>query len=106
MEITRTEEPSAVDIDLTFEKPFKARNKTSFAIAPAGEGASHVTWTMTGQKTFMTKVMGIFKSMDSLVGPGLREGPRAAQGRRRSAPPPSHLSRRAAITRGRGARGR
>ena len=74
MEITRAEEPSAVDIDLTFEKPFKARNKTSFLIAPAGDGGSRVTWTMTGQKTFMTKVMGIFKSMDSLVGPDFEKG--------------------------------
>ena len=74
MEITRAEEPSAVHIDLTFEKPFKARNRTSFALVPAGEGASRVTWTMTGQKTLMTKLMGIFKSMDSLVGPDFEKG--------------------------------
>jgi uncharacterized protein YndB with AHSA1/START domain len=89
MEITRAQEPSAVDIDLTFEKPFKARNKTSFAIAPAGEGASHVTWTMTGQKTFMTKVMGIFKSMDSLVGPDFEKGLARLKATAESPPPPA-----------------
>ena len=89
MEITRAEAPSALDIDLTFEKPFKARNKTSFAIAPAGEGASQVTWTMTGQKTFMTKVMGIFKSMDSLVGPDFEKGLARLKATAESPPPPA-----------------
>ena len=80
-------EPSAVDIDLTFEKPFKARNKTSFAIAPAGDGASRVTWTMTGQKTLMTRVMGIFKSMDSLVGPDFEKGLARLKATAESPPP-------------------
>ena len=39
----------------------------------SGRG-SRVTWTMKGQKTFMTKVMGVFKSMDSLVGPDFEKG--------------------------------
>ncbi len=29
---------------------------------------------MTGEKTFTTKVMGIFKSMDALVGPDFEKG--------------------------------
>ena len=68
MEITDATQPSRVQIDLVFEKPFKARNDTVFTIKPEGSG-SQVTWTMSGKKTFMTKVMGIFKSMDKLVGP-------------------------------------
>ena len=74
MEIVDAQEPSRVAIDLRFEKPFKARNETVLAIAPGGEGGSRVTWTMTGQKTLMTRVMGIFKSMDSLVGPDFEKG--------------------------------
>ena len=74
MEITSAEAPSRIDIDLVFEKPFKARNDTVFAIAPEGAGSSRVTWTMTGRKTLMTKVMGVFKSMDAMVGPDFEKG--------------------------------
>jgi uncharacterized protein YndB with AHSA1/START domain len=73
MTITEVAEPSRVQIDLVFEKPFKARNDTVFAIEPAGSG-SRVTWTITGKKTAMTRVMGIFKSMDSMVGPDFEKG--------------------------------
>ena len=73
MTITDATEPSTVRIDLVFEKPFKARNDTVFAIQPDGAG-SRVTWTMTGKKTLMTRVMGVFKSMDSLVGPDFEKG--------------------------------
>jgi uncharacterized protein YndB with AHSA1/START domain len=73
MEITDTTEPSRVQIDLTFEKPWKSRNDTIFAIQPVGS-QSRVTWLLTGKKTFMTKVMGIFKSMDKLLGPDFEKG--------------------------------
>jgi uncharacterized protein YndB with AHSA1/START domain len=73
MEITDTTEPSSVQIDLVFEKPFKARNDTSFTIQPQGSG-SRVTWSMTGQKTLITKVLGIVKSMDQFLGPDFETG--------------------------------
>jgi hypothetical protein len=74
MEIRSASAPSVVDIDLAFEKPFKSRSDTVFTIAPEGPGASHVTWTMTGKKTLMTKVMGVFKSMDAVIGPNFEKG--------------------------------
>jgi hypothetical protein len=73
MEITDATEPSRVQIDLVFEKPWKARNDTVFTIQPEGSG-SRVTWSMTGKKTLMTKVMGVFKSMDKLLGPDFEKG--------------------------------
>ena len=73
MEITRAVEPSSVQIDLVFEKPWKARNDTRFTIHPEGSG-SRVTWSMTGKKTLMTKAMGIFRSMDKLIGPDFERG--------------------------------
>ncbi len=73
MEITDASEPSRVRIDLTFEKPWKSRNDTVFVIDPEGEG-SRVTWSMTGSKTLMTKVLGIFTSMDKMVGPDFEKG--------------------------------
>lgn len=73
MEITDATEPSRVQIDLLFEKPFKARNDTVFTIQPTGSG-SRVVWTMTGRKTFMTRVMGVFTSMDKLIGGDFEKG--------------------------------
>jgi hypothetical protein len=73
LEITHASEPSQIDIDRVFEKPWKAHNSTVFAIRPSDEG-SQVTWTMTGPKTLMTRVMGIFTSMDKLVGKDFEKG--------------------------------
>ena len=73
MEITEATDPSQIKISLEFLKPFKASNTTVFSLQPAGEGTD-VTWTMTGKKTLMTKIMGIFKSMDSMVGPDFERG--------------------------------
>ena len=43
MEITDATEPSRVQIDLTFEKPWKSHNDTVFSIQPVGS-QSRVTW--------------------------------------------------------------
>ncbi len=72
MEITEST-PQRVALDLQFIKPFKANNKTVFALSPAGEGTA-VTWTMTGPKTLVTKIMGIFMSMDKIVGKDFDKG--------------------------------
>jgi len=73
MEITGATEPSSVQIALEFLKPFKASNRTEFTLQDAGDG-TEVTWAMTGRKTLMTRIMGIFKSMDSMVGPDFERG--------------------------------
>jgi hypothetical protein len=73
MTITEAVEPSAVVLDLDFIKPFKAHNVTRFALHQDGD-STQVTWTMTGAKTFMSKVMGIFMSMDKLVGRDFERG--------------------------------
>ncbi len=44
-----------------------------FDLAPEGQ-ATRVTWTMTGPMTLMTRVMGIFKSMDKMIGPDFEKG--------------------------------
>ena len=73
MTIAEATEPSRVQIDLAFEKPWKSRSDTLFTIEPEGS-ASLVTWSITGKKTLMTKAMGIFKSMDDLLGPDFEKG--------------------------------
>jgi uncharacterized protein YndB with AHSA1/START domain len=73
MQIIDAAEPTRVDIDLVFEKPFTSRSDTRFTIELAGPG-SRVTWSMTGKKTLMTRAMGIFRSMDKMIGPDFDKG--------------------------------
>lgn len=73
MEIINAAAPSKVDIKLDFLKPFESNNTTVFALAPEGDGTK-VTWTMSGPSAFMTKLMGVFVSMDSMIGPDFEMG--------------------------------
>lgn len=67
------DDPHRVDVQLDFLKPFKSHNSIRFALTPADEG-TEVTWTMTGPKTVMTRIVGIFTSMDKMVGPDFEKG--------------------------------
>jgi hypothetical protein len=73
MEITDAVEPSKVQIALQFLKPFKSSSTTTFELVER-DGATNVTWQMVGPKTFMTRVMGIFTSMDKVVGKDFEKG--------------------------------
>lgn len=73
MEILESEAPSTVVVDLRFIKPFKSTAITRFDIAADG-GGSTVTWTMEGAKTVVTRIMGVFKSMDAMIGPDFESG--------------------------------
>jgi uncharacterized protein YndB with AHSA1/START domain len=73
MEITRTDEPTRVVVDLRFLKPFKSTSVTTFTFAPEADG-TRVTWTMAGPRTLALRVMGLFTSMDTLVGGDFEKG--------------------------------
>lgn len=73
MTVVEADEPSAVLVDLVFEKPFPSRSQSRFTLRPDG-GATEVTWTMTGTKTLMSRVMGLVVSMDRLIGPDFERG--------------------------------
>lgn len=73
MEITDVADPTTVRIKLNFIKPFKAQNMATFTLTPEGE-STHVIWAMTGPMTLLTKVMGIFTSMDKMIGPDFEKG--------------------------------
>ncbi|MDB5553592.1 MAG: polyketide cyclase [Rhizobium sp.] len=73
MEILDSVPPSRVDIKLSFLRPFKAENRTIFTITPVG-GASQVLWEMTGTSNLMFKIMGMFMSMDKMVGNDFEKG--------------------------------
>ncbi|MGI9648154.1 MAG: SRPBCC family protein [Acidimicrobiia bacterium] len=73
MTITEANQPDHVALDLEFLKPFKARNKTAFSLEPSGEG-TQVTWTMTGDHNFLSRIMSVFMSMDKMVGKDFERG--------------------------------
>ena len=64
--------PQRIDIDLNFLKPFKANNKAVFRF-DAKEGATHVTWTMSGERNMLLAIMGkLF--FDGMVGKDFDKG--------------------------------
>lgn len=67
------DEPNKLDIKLEFVKPFRSESDTTFLVEPR-DGGSTVTWRMTGDHTWMSRIMGVFKSMDSMVGPDFEKG--------------------------------
>lgn len=74
MTITDAEPPKQIKYRLEFMEPFAAVAATTFDIAPAGEGASTVTWTMDGKNNLVGKVFGIFMDMDKTIGADFEKG--------------------------------
>jgi uncharacterized protein YndB with AHSA1/START domain len=73
MEITQATAHTQVSMKLDFLRPFKSSNVAEYALTSQG-GATNVTWVMSGPATFITKLMGVFVSMDKMVGKDFEEG--------------------------------
>ena len=73
MEITDSQVPGKVTIKLDFIKPFEGHNTAEFTLVPQGDG-TEVRWRMFGPSPFITKLMGVFVSMDSLIGKDFEAG--------------------------------
>jgi carbon monoxide dehydrogenase subunit G len=73
MEIADASAPAKVTIQLDFLKPIEGHNIAEFTLQPEGAG-TRVTWTMHGPSPYVSKLMGIFVSMDSLIGKDFETG--------------------------------
>jgi hypothetical protein len=73
MEILDSVEPSEVTIKLDFIEPIEGHNTTKFTLEPAGE-ATQITWVMDGPASYLTKIMSVFVSMDTMVGGDFETG--------------------------------
>ncbi|CAJ0807771.1 SRPBCC family protein [Ralstonia holmesii] len=73
MEIVDSTSPSRIQIQLDFLKPFAAHNTAEFTLKPDGD-VTHVTWAMYGPSPFISKVMGLFFSMDAMIGKDFEAG--------------------------------
>ena len=73
MEIAESVPPSRVRIKLDFVKPFEAHNLVDFALEPKGD-ATHVTWAIHGPSPYISKLVGVFCNMDSMIGRDFEAG--------------------------------
>jgi hypothetical protein len=73
MEIVEAMPPTTVRVKLDFLKPFETHNVAEFILTPAG-GSTDVTWAMYGPSPFIAKLMGLFMSMDRMVGRDFEAG--------------------------------
>lgn len=73
MQFTEANPPQHLALDLDFIEPFPSNNTMRFAFTPDGIG-TQVTWSMLGKHSFMTKLMGVFMSFDTLIGKDFEQG--------------------------------
>lgn len=73
MEIIESLPSSKVLLKIDFIKPFEGHNSIEFTLAPQGDTTT-VTQAMYGASPFISKVMGLFFSMDKMVGSKYEEG--------------------------------
>jgi hypothetical protein len=60
-------------IKLDFLKPFEGHNTAEFVFQPEGN-STRVTWAMYGPNLFLGKVIGVFLSMDNMLGKEFETG--------------------------------
>jgi len=73
MEITESSHSSRLTIKLDFIEPFEGHNIVGFALEPKGD-STNVTWTIHGPMPFISKVISVFCSMDSMIGKDFEAG--------------------------------
>jgi hypothetical protein len=67
-----------VAIRAEFIKPVAATDTIEFTLRPAADGVA-VTWAMSGQRSFVSKALSLFVSMDRIVGKHFERGLAALQ---------------------------
>ena len=65
--------PTKVLIKLDFIKPIEGHNMAEFTLRPQGD-STQLTWAMHGPTPFVSKLVQVFTSMDSLIGKDFETG--------------------------------
>jgi hypothetical protein len=73
MTVTDSSPGQHVRIALEFIEPFASKADTEFQLVPAGD-VTQVVWSMSGGLGFMEKAMGLFMSMDAMIGKDFDKG--------------------------------
>ena len=74
MEIKSLEPNAKVTIQLDFFAPMKTQNTTDYILQTNAAGGTTVTWAMHGPMPYISKLIGVFVSMDSMVGKDFEQG--------------------------------
>lgn len=78
MTINESKPDEKVLIQLDFIQPMEATAEARFDFVPAGDKAAgdrtKVTWTMSGENSFVGKAMGLLVNMDKMIGKSFEEG--------------------------------
>jgi hypothetical protein len=72
--ITGSTPPEAVAMKLEMQKPSNAASDVYFQLAPEPEGATQVTWTMTGRRGLVAKALNLVLGFDRKIGARFEEG--------------------------------
>ncbi|HET6175489.1 MAG TPA: SRPBCC family protein [Candidatus Sulfotelmatobacter sp.] len=73
MLITESQAPNRIAVKVDFVKPFESHNLNEFTLEP-DPASTKVTWSWQGQNLCFMKVMGIFGSMDRMIGKHFDDG--------------------------------
>jgi Polyketide cyclase / dehydrase and lipid transport len=72
-QIVDTKSPTQIDCRLLMIKPMAADNMVKFNLTPSS-GPTTVTWSMSGKKSFVNKLMHTVMNMDKMVGRDFDKG--------------------------------
>ena len=67
MEVLQQVPDTSVAVKLDFMEPFEGHNTSEYTLKTAGTSTT-VTWAMFGPSPYVSKLMGVFVSMDSMIG--------------------------------------
>jgi hypothetical protein len=73
MTITDCQPNESLTIKLEFLKPWEGISTTQFDFTPS-VGGTTVTWTMTGERHFLCKLMGLFFNLETMIGDEFEKG--------------------------------
>jgi hypothetical protein len=73
MTITESKPGELVRINLEFVRPFAGANDVEFTFKPLGDQTA-VTWSMSGQKNFIAKAIGLFMDCEEMCGTQFDQG--------------------------------
>ncbi|HNV60870.1 MAG TPA: SRPBCC family protein [Rhodoferax sp.] len=73
MEILKSEPDTRVVVKLDFLKPIEGHNTSEYTLVSSA-GTTTVTWAMYGPSPYVSKLMGIFVSMDRMIGKDFERG--------------------------------
>jgi len=73
MTIVESRPPELIRVTLDFEKPLKGTSVAEFSFRPEGD-RTVVTWSMTGEKTFVAKAIHLVLGVERLIGQQFEKG--------------------------------